>query len=78
MDDVTESPLDALERAIKAVGGPTAMGRSFDPPISGEAVISWRKGGVPANRVIHIETTTQVSRHLLRPDIYPLEREAAE
>jgi len=39
---------------------------------------SWRKfGRVPAARVLAVEAATGVSRHDLRPDIYPVEDRAA-
>lgn len=40
--------------------------------ISREAVWGWwRRGAVPAERVIEVEQITGISRHLIRPDIYP-------
>jgi DNA-binding transcriptional regulator YdaS (Cro superfamily) len=37
-------------------------------------VSNWKKRGViPAERVLSIEEVTGVSRHDLRPDIYPLD-----
>lgn len=32
---------------------------------------------VPAERVLAVEKATGISRHTLRPDIYPIERQAA-
>jgi len=32
---------------------------------------------IPAERVFAVEKATGISRHVLRPDIYPEEREAA-
>lgn len=63
------TPQQALEQAIEAAGGPTALGRHFG--ISGEAVIAWRANGVPADRVLRIEAITSIPGRLLRPDIYP-------
>lgn len=34
----------------------------------------WGRKGVPAERVLEVERITGVSRHDLRPDIYPRER----
>lgn len=31
----------------------------------------WRRGRVPAERVLDLESLTGISRHDLRPDIYP-------
>lgn len=39
------------------------------------AVYQWRK--VPAERVLDVERITGVSRHDLRPDLYPRERRGA-
>ncbi len=38
-------------------------------------VVHWRNRGVPAERVLEIEAATEgkVTRHELRPDLYPLE-----
>lgn len=64
------SPQEALERAVKAAGGYTALGRKLG--ITGEAIIQWRE--VPARRVLLVERTTGVPKELLRPDLYrPLE-----
>ena len=37
-------------------------------------VARWRKRRVPAERVLDVEATTGVSRHVLRPDLYPSPR----
>lgn len=35
-------------------------------------VSQWlRRGNIPAERVLALEAATGVSRHILRPDIYP-------
>jgi hypothetical protein len=61
---------EALQKAIDLIGGPAAVGKLFDPQISGPAVSQWEKA--PANRVLVIEAATngQVTRHDLRPDIF--------
>lgn len=42
--------------------------------VSYQAVHKWfRKGKIPAERVLAVEAATGVSRHRLRPDIYPAE-----
>lgn len=44
--------------------------------ITKHAVGKWRKRGwVPAERVLAVERETGVSRHDLRPDLYPREPE---
>ena len=68
----------ALARAVALVGGPAALARRLS--ISSQAVSQWRR--VPAERVLDVERATadpetlepRVSRHELRPDIYPTER----
>ncbi len=58
---------DALIRARKAIGCNAKLGRALG--ISGQADSQWDR--VPAERVIEVERATGVSRHELRPDIYP-------
>jgi DNA-binding transcriptional regulator YdaS (Cro superfamily) len=70
---MAETPKEALKRAVEAAGGFTALGRRLK--ISGEAIMQWDR--VPPLRVLQVERITGVSRHLLRPDVYPA-REAAE
>ncbi len=46
--------------------------------ISNAAVCKWiRKGRIPAERVLAVEAATGISRHELRPDIYPIENDQA-
>lgn len=71
MDNSTKTP---GERAIDILGGPAAVGRLFG--VSAWAASKWRHR-VPAERVIALEKATGVSRHELRPDIYPLDEHAA-
>jgi len=40
------------------------------------AVSQWMNKRVPAERVLEFEKLTGIPRHELRPDIYPIEREA--
>lgn len=65
----------ALARAVRAVGSQSAFARLIrqaQPTIYG-----WlRKGkALPPEHVLAVEAATGISRHDLRPDIYP--REAA-
>lgn len=60
---------DALNTAIERVGGTCAMGRALG--ITHVAVSRWEE--TPVRRVLEIERLTGVSRHDLRPDIYPRE-----
>jgi DNA-binding transcriptional regulator YdaS (Cro superfamily) len=65
----------ALTKAIELAGGPAALGRLLN--ISSQAVSQWRR--VPAERVLEVERATadpgtqapRVTRHELRPDLYP-------
>jgi DNA-binding transcriptional regulator YdaS (Cro superfamily) len=68
------TPEEALQLAIDAAGGLRALARRLE--ISAPSIIGWRTGGVPAERVLPIEKETGVSRHFLRPDIYPSDRVA--
>lgn len=62
---------DGLTRAKEAVGGNTALARLLGG-ITPQAISQWRR--VPVNRVLDVERVTKVSRHLLRPDIYPVSK----
>ncbi|WP_110300361.1 helix-turn-helix domain-containing protein [Blastomonas natatoria] len=68
-----ESSVQAFHRAIQVVGGQSALGRLIGKPQS--TVWEWvdRKKPLPAEFVLTIEHATGISRHELRPDIYPLE-----
>jgi DNA-binding transcriptional regulator YdaS (Cro superfamily) len=65
----------ALEKAKENVGGSTALSRALSGKITPQAISQWKT--VPANRVLDVERVTGVSRHRLRPDLYPMEREGA-
>ncbi|MGE3990359.1 transcriptional regulator [Pseudorhodoplanes sp.] len=57
----------ALIRALEKVGGPSGLGRALG--ISSQAISQWRR--CPAGRVLAVEAKSGVSRHELRPDLYP-------
>ncbi len=59
----------ALARAIDEAGGVAKLAAALK--ISSQAVSQWRR--VPAERVLEVERATggRVTRHALRPDIYP-------
>lgn len=62
----------ALRRAAATFGGFAQLGRQIG--ISQQAVSGWHsRGTIPAKRVLEIERLTGVSRHQLRPDLYPVE-----
>ena len=60
----------AIHRACEAAGSQSALARMLE--VTPQAVQSWcATGRVPAERVISIEAATGISRHELRPDLYP-------
>lgn len=66
-----------LERAIKAVDGQSKLARICG--VTQPSVWGWlhkRNGVVPAEYVPAIEAATGVSRHELRPDLWPGEEAA--
>lgn len=68
--------IEALRQAIKAAGGQTALARAIGKTQG--HVSQWlRREHVPAEEVLKIEAATGISRHDLRPDLYPREGEAA-
>ena len=70
------SAMEALKRAIELCGGVTALANKIG--VKQPVVSMWlQRGQVPAERVLAIETATGVSRHDLRPDIYPREEVGA-
>ncbi len=65
-----------IERAIEAAGGLSSLAERLKT--SPQVISNWRaRGSVPAVRVLDLERETGVSRHELRPDIYPKEVRAA-
>lgn len=65
---------EALIRAKAAAQGPVALAKALSErghPITSQAVGQWKR--VPAERVLDVEAITGVSRHDLRPDLYPRE-----
>jgi len=63
----------ALERAVDAAGGQSAFARFVG--VSQPTVWAWLKHGkpLPAEFVLKTEAEFSISRHELRPDLYPLE-----
>jgi DNA-binding transcriptional regulator YdaS (Cro superfamily) len=59
----------ALEEAVKRAGGVRALARALG--ITHQALMTWDK--TPSLRVLKVEALTGVSRHRLRPDLYPRE-----
>lgn len=66
---------EALEKAIAVVGTQEKFARRLG--VTSPSVAEWKERGiVPPKRVLDIERITGVSRHELRPDLYPRERAA--
>jgi TorA maturation chaperone TorD len=55
-----------LEQAIKAAGGVASLARAVG--IAQPSVSAWSR--IPAERVLAVESLTQVHRFILRPDLY--------
>jgi DNA-binding transcriptional regulator YdaS (Cro superfamily) len=69
----TPSPYEALLAAVEAAGSQSALARICG--VGQPAVWKWIQSSkrVPAEHVLAIEAATGVSRHILRPDIYPVD-----
>lgn len=67
MDD--KSP---LERAKERAGGQAELAKRIG--VTAQAISQWDE--VPPLRVLAVEAASGVSRHELRPDLYPLEEGA--
>lgn len=63
----------ALEKAIEAAGTSKALAELLG--VTAQAISQWDRA--PTMRVLEIERLTGVSRHDLRPDIYPRESNEA-
>lgn len=69
---------EACKRAVELAGGAAELARKLNalkdrPKISRHAIYQWAR--VPDRRVIDVEhvINKQVTRHELRPDLYPTE-----
>lgn len=61
--------MKALDRAIQAAGGVTALAKHLR--VHQSTVSQWkRRGSIPARAVLKIEQHTGVSRYDLCPDVY--------
>lgn len=61
-----------LETAIDRLGGQKVLAQRIG--VSRQAIAKWVRGKVPPTRVLTVERETGISRHVLRPDIYPLDQ----
>ena len=60
-----------MDKAIEAAGGVTALASLLGQ--TPQVIIHWRNRGVSAKQALEVERVTGVSRHELRPDLYPEE-----
>ncbi|MEI6158761.1 MAG: molecular chaperone TorD family protein [Roseococcus sp.] len=60
-----------LDAAISAAGGMDAFQSALN--VARRTVFLWKQQGIPAERVPEIEAATGISRHALRPDLWPAE-----
>jgi len=69
--------MSPLNRAVSVAGGQLALAKKIGT--SQSRVWNWlnRDSRIPAEFVLPIERATGVSRHELRPDLYPLEDSVA-
>ena len=67
------SPFEDLQSAVACLGSQTALAELCE--VSQTAVWKWLQSSkrLPAEYVLRVEAITGISRHHLRPDIYPLE-----
>lgn len=74
---VSISPTEALKRAVEKAGSQSGFARICG--VGQPAVWKWlnRAKPLPAEHVLAVEAATRVSRHDLRPDLYPRELPAA-
>jgi DNA-binding transcriptional regulator YdaS (Cro superfamily) len=68
-----QSPFEALCSAVDRAGGQSALARICG--VGQPAVWKWLQSSkrLPAEHVLAVEAATKVSRHHLRPDIYPVD-----
>lgn len=72
MTDTTPILHEPLDRACKKVGGQNKMAGLLG--VAQSTLWHWifrAKRGVPAHYVLKIEAASGVSRHELRPDVFP-------
>lgn len=69
----TLTPFEALLRAVDILGTKSELARVCG--VSPTAVWKWVQSSkrLPAEYVLRVEAATGVSRHWLRPDIYPVD-----
>lgn len=70
LQDDLDTPLAS---AVRLIGGQSATARLLS--VDQSTVHEWLRSGrlLPAEHVLKVECATGISRHDLRPDIYPRE-----
>lgn len=73
----TYTPNEALNLAVDKLGSQSELARICH--VSRTAVWKWTQSSkrLPAEHVLTVEAETGISRHVLRPDIYPRDYPAA-
>lgn len=66
-----------VNRICAALDGPAKAAKKLK--ITVQAIHKWKEFGVPAERVLQIERATDgsVTRHQIRPDLYPNDEASA-
>jgi DNA-binding transcriptional regulator YdaS (Cro superfamily) len=67
------TPFESLQAAVSEAGSQSALARICG--VSQAAVWRWLQSEkpLPAQHVLAVEDATKISKHLLRPDIYPVD-----
>jgi len=71
------TPREAILKAAEVMGSQFALATALNLKSQGSIATWLMRGQPPAHHVLAIEKLTGVSRHDLRPDIYPREEQAA-
>lgn len=61
-----------FDRIVKGAGG-TQAALAVALGVQPMTVSGWKKRGVPPERVLDVERVSGVSRHEIRPDLYPMD-----
>jgi DNA-binding transcriptional regulator YdaS (Cro superfamily) len=71
--DITPTPFEALQTALERAGSQSELARICC--VTQPAVWKWLQSSkrLPGEHVLKVEEATGVSRHHLRPDLYPVD-----
>lgn len=75
--DANLSPFQAFEAAVAKAGSQVAIARICGVGQPAISKLLSRRRPLPAEHVLTVEAATGVSRHDLRPDLYPREEASA-